>query len=224
MERIPSGVTGLDPLIGGGLPKNSTVLLSGITGTGKTIFSLHFLLEGARNGDNTVYLTLDESPRDILAYSKAFKWDMEDHLEKNLFVRGVELYNFEGLVTTIENLVTNYSPSRMAIDSITTLGHLFRNEFSLIKGIRSLIRTLERMKITTILSCRLREGRGGISNFGVEEYLVDGIIVLHFLRKENEYFRALSVRKMRGTNHSIAMHPMTIDENGITVFPDQRVI
>ena len=62
MNRIKTGITGFDQLVEGGLPEGRSFLVSGGTGTGKTIFATQFLINGAKMGEPGVYLTLDERP------------------------------------------------------------------------------------------------------------------------------------------------------------------
>ena len=80
MERIKSGIPGLDEIIGGGFIKGHQILLAGNAGTGKTIFSCQFLLEGVRNNEKGLYLTLEESPKSIIENMKTFSWGKEFEL------------------------------------------------------------------------------------------------------------------------------------------------
>ena len=72
-ERIPSGIDGLDQLIEGGFVKGHQILLAGQSGTGKTIFGCQFLLEGARHGETSLYITIEESPESIVKNMQRLK-------------------------------------------------------------------------------------------------------------------------------------------------------
>ncbi|MCD6399073.1 MAG: KaiC domain-containing protein, partial [Candidatus Aenigmarchaeota archaeon] len=82
IERIKTGITGLDKLIDGGFVKGSSVLVTGAAGTGKTIFCCQFLWEGLKNGENCMYITFEELPEEIKGDAAVFGWDF-DKYEKN---------------------------------------------------------------------------------------------------------------------------------------------
>ena len=81
INRIKTGVDGLDELVEGGFPEGSTILISGSAGTGKTILSLQFLIAGAENNEPGIYLTVEESRDKIINQAEQFGWDLEK-LEK----------------------------------------------------------------------------------------------------------------------------------------------
>ena len=90
--RLPTGVEGLDAMLGGGFPTGSVVLVRGGPGSGKTTFSLQFLLEGAARGEVGLYVTLEETPREILANASTFAWDLPAAVEKgSIALRGLRL-------------------------------------------------------------------------------------------------------------------------------------
>ena len=83
--RVPTGQPKLDSLMEGGFLKNNVYLITGGTGTGKTIFCLQFLWEGLKRGEPCVYLSLEEEPEDIKADARQFGWDLDEYEEKGLF-------------------------------------------------------------------------------------------------------------------------------------------
>ena len=80
-ERVPTGITGLDHLIEGGLPKGRSILVTGEPGTGKTILALQFLVDGLKRGEKGIYVTADESPMDVLEQAASLGWDLEERVE-----------------------------------------------------------------------------------------------------------------------------------------------
>ena len=84
VDRLSTGIPGLDKFLEGGFVKGSTVLLTGGAGTGKTIFCIQFLLEGLRKGERCLYITLEESPEDIINDCARFGWDLASYLDKGL--------------------------------------------------------------------------------------------------------------------------------------------
>jgi KaiC/GvpD/RAD55 family RecA-like ATPase len=93
IDRVPTGVPGLDPLIEGGFPKGRSILVTGNPGTGKTIFSLQFLAEGLERGEKAIYVAADEPPFDIVEQAASMGWDFEQHIEKkNLAILNAGTY------------------------------------------------------------------------------------------------------------------------------------
>lgn len=90
--RAPTGVEGLDAMLGGGLPQGAVVLLRGGPGAGKTTLSLQFLFEGLRLGEKGLYVSLEESPEEIIANASQYGWQFEGALASSgLAVRGIRL-------------------------------------------------------------------------------------------------------------------------------------
>ena len=84
-DRVATGIEGFDQLLYGGLPKGRTCLLAGEPGTGKSTFALQYLMEGAKNGEKCVYISIDEKPEHILADTKSLGWDLEPYLANGTF-------------------------------------------------------------------------------------------------------------------------------------------
>jgi len=82
IDRVPTGIKGLDQLIEGGFPKGRSILVTGEPGTGKTIFCLQFLAEGLARGEKGIYVAADEDPIDILEQATSLGWDFEKHIAK----------------------------------------------------------------------------------------------------------------------------------------------
>src|SRR5215467_5784339 len=80
-ERVTTGIAGLDPLVEGGFPRGRSNLVTGEPGTGKTIFSLQFLVEGLSRGEKGIYVAADEGPMDILEQAASLGWDLEKHID-----------------------------------------------------------------------------------------------------------------------------------------------
>ncbi|MDI6798687.1 MAG: ATPase domain-containing protein [Candidatus Aenigmarchaeota archaeon] len=226
IERVKTGIKGLDELMGGGIPRGSTVLLSGGAGTGKTLFGIQFLYNGAiRYKEPGVYVSLEEEPGRVIKNTlDAFGWDLNSLINKKLLsVIKAELYNFDKLKALIEDEVDRIKAKRLVIDQSAILGLFFEKKFQVRKSIFELSKMLKNLGCTTVIVSEIPEGTPAISSFGVEEFVADGIIILHFLREGNVLTRALSVRKMRTTYHDTGIHPIQITKKGIEVFPTEQV-
>lgn len=241
MKRVKSGISGLDPFIQGGLPKGSVVLVSGAPGTGKTILCLQYLYEGAKSGDKGLYISFEQTEKDLQAQAKQFGWNIKKVLNKNLFFKHFDVRKKVNLISEIEKVVKKLKPNRLVIDSLSTLlNHiplgkggvgdysLEEMETSLIPVLTSediliritvhdLIETLKRFSCTTLVTSEIPADSGWLSRDTISEFLVDGVITLHYLGIGSRDFRSLKVVKMRQTKHKEGFVPFEFAREGIEV-------
>ncbi len=224
-SRVSTGIDGLDEVLGGGLPDKKLILLSGACGTGKTIFSAQFLVDGAKKGEPGVYVSLEEKPEAILENMKLFGWDADALVSQNLLlVIQPKLYDFDMLKQEIVNAVDKVSAKRMVIDSASIIGLYYQKAFETRHALLDLSNMLKQTGTTTLLVSEMQEGSHKFSLFGVEEFISDGVIVLQAVRRGNSYTRTLLVRKMRGVTHSMKIYPLDIDDKaGVRIYPNEEV-
>jgi KaiC/GvpD/RAD55 family RecA-like ATPase len=243
MQRVKTGINGLDELIEGGFPYGRTILVSGACGTGKTIFGVQYLYFGAtKYNEPGVYVTLDERPDLIREDVKVFGWDLQKLEEKNLlhiidgsiakigmpseeeFAMPVTGFDLDKLLLEIMRVVRRIGAKRVVIDSIPALGFNFDNENDVRNAILKVSYMLMRMDATSILTSEMREEENRFGKYDVEEYVVDGVIVLHYSGVGGGGTnRTIHIRKMRATKHSEDLHPLTIGPNGIIVHKLEEV-
>lgn len=229
MARTKVGIDGIDDLMEGGIPSGHLVLLSGHTGTGKTILGMEYLVRGAEEfGEKGMYVTFEQRKEDLLAQSRQFGWDLEGLERKGLLK--IESYalikNHVGLVLNeIEEKIKAFKPKRFVFDSISTfsvfsevivsvetlgtLGIEVKNSPFLPSGhsitrkaVMDLFGRLRQYETTALLISELTEGMKGLSRDTVSEFVADGVILLHYVGIAGEDARTLTIRKMRGTGHS----------------------
>lgn len=221
LVRVKSGITGLDELISGGFPPSSTVLITGGAGCGKTTMCMNYLVKGALTyNEPGVYVSLEEDPERIIWNAKtSFNWPINELIKKKLlkFVRA-EVYDFDKLRMVIEDEVDSIGAKRMVIDPTTVLSLYFEKPLEIRRGLLDLDRMLKKIGCTTLLTSEVAEGLSGISAFGVEEFTADGIIIMYYIRRENVFIRALTIRKMRATKHDTGIHPIEITKDGIVIY------
>ncbi len=234
MERVKTGVKGMDELLGGGLPKGRTILLSGSCGTGKTIFASQFIMEGLRNGEPCVYITFEQSKEKLVQDMKQIGIDFEKlEKSKKLSLIGGPLghvkyfkektkANFSDIANEIKDIVKDTGAKRIVLDSVNLYTMLFETDLERRKALAELTSMLDTLDCTSILTCEVREGSRDISWYGFEDFVVDGVIVLHRIPFENMYERAVSVVKMRGIDHSENIRALKIRRDGVTVYPEQE--
>jgi circadian clock protein KaiC len=224
MNKIASGIIGLDNLVHGGLPKGRAYLVSGEPGTGKTIFSLQFLLEGLNKGEKCIYISIDEKPEHIILDSKSLGWDLTPHLESGLLqILDVTSYfsslkdnldtgiEAKRIVEDILSYVKKSGAQRLAIDPIAPLIFKDSNYSSVVEYIRTLIFEVEdNMGCTTVLTSYVPVGSEKISAMGIEEFAASGIVLLKLCKTKGNNIRTISVRKMRGTAINLAEYSFEI--------------
>jgi circadian clock protein KaiC len=222
-KRVKTGVIGFDNLIEGGLVEGSVNLLSGGAGTGKTIFGCQFILQGLREGEPGVYVTLEEDKEDILNDIAIFGWDKElrEYEKKGMFLMASEFPSkISDLQTKVTESIERVNAKRFVLDSLSIAEMGWAEEKDVTKlrrEIFDMMRALKRTKTTSLLIVELR-GTKALSTLGFEEFLADGVILLHYL----EYSalgtaRSLMIRKMRRTDHATEIFPFEITKKGIVV-------
>ncbi len=236
MNRVKTGIAGLDPLVEGGFPEGRSILVSGATGTGKTIFCTQFAYNGAKEyGEPAVYVTLDERPDLIREDVSRFGWNLEELERKRLltmidgsiakvglpsdeeFSMPAQGFDIDKLLLEIMRAIKNTRAKRVVIDSIPGLGFNFETENDVRKAVLKLSYILQRAGITSMLTSEVEEGSNKFGKYGVEEYVVDGVIVMHYLGVGTKSNRTLHIRKMRATKHSEELHPIEISKTGIKI-------
>ncbi len=236
MDRIKTGISGLDELLEGGIPSGRSLLLAGACGTGKSIFGMQFIYNGAKKfSEPGVYVTLDERPDLLREDMLMFGWDIRKLEDANMvhiidgslakigmpsdeeFSMPSTGFDLDKLLLEIMRTTKRIGAKRIVIDSIPALGLNFHDENEIRGAILKLSYLLMRMGVTTILTSEVNEGSSTFGKYGVEEYVVDGVIVLHYLGAGTRSNRTLHIRKMRATRHSEDLHPMEITSDGIVV-------
>jgi len=218
IKRIGTGIPGLDPLMEGGFIQGSVNLLTGETGTGKTIFCSQFLWHGLTKGESCVFITLEESPNDIKQDALQFGWDFEKFEKKGLckiIYHDPAQVNNLGSVLTDE--VTNVKAKRLVIDSTAVMGLVIDNISQIRRKLMNIIGTLKRADCTSILTTEIPETSKELSRFGVEEFAVDSVTILNYFSLGEISGRSLIIRKMRGTNHGKDIYPFNLTKKGIVV-------
>ncbi|MFQ6020620.1 MAG: RAD55 family ATPase [Candidatus Aenigmatarchaeota archaeon] len=217
-ERIRSGIPGLDKLIEGGFLKGSTTLVSGGAGTGKTIFCIQFLLEGLKNGETCMFITLEERPEDIIADVERFGWDLKKYInEKRLYLEYHDPFQITDITSPVLEKIQEHRVSRVAIDSTSVFGLYFKEPFEVRKQLFKLLTGLKEVGVTSVLTSELPEDSKTLARFGVEEYIVDGLLLLQFIGLGGKASFNMQVRKMRRTDHKKESYPFEITSKGINI-------
>ncbi len=237
MERVKTGIHGLDNFIGGGLPKQSITLISGPPGSGKSIFCFQFLYEGLQKGEKGLFLTLDKKVDNVLLQAKELGFDFQPLVEqvkvKFLFLN----INKKLIYETMTNEILSGDYDRVVLDSITPLSEMpiytkniesTSTDISIVNPedfpsdtnlpvrrlhLRYILNALESANSTSLVTSELPVGSPLLSRDGISEFLADGVILLSLDPTMDR--RKLSVMKMRNTKHSLKPQDFEIDYGGI---------
>ena len=218
VERVSSGIPGLDKLISGGFVRNSINLVSGATGTCKTIFGLQYIWNGLQKGENGVYITLEQEPEDIFADVECFGWNFKEYIKKKqCIIEYLPTWDLSELPLLVIDKINEIKAQRFVLDTLS----LVCSELDPIRMRSEISEFLNKLKhsgATSLLITEIPEGSKALSTFGIEEFLVDGVLVLNYLEfVAGGSPRSLIIRKMRRTKHGSDIYPINITNKGLTL-------
>lgn len=227
MELTKTGIKGFDELVSGGFPCGSHILLSGTPGTGKTIFALEFLYNGATQfGEKGLYVTFEEKVDSLKEQAKQFGWDF-DKLERERMAKIISIASTDLSKYTIQDilaLAVNSKIQRLVIDSLSTLAinapqlsSGTSNEFTVRRFVYSFINTLKELKGTTALFISQNLSNSALSGDQVSEFLCDGVLHISYESMGGNFSRSLIIRKMRRVKQDEDIHPLEISSSGIVI-------
>lgn len=215
--KTATGITGLDKLIGNGFEQGSINLVTGKTGTGKSIFSMQFLIGGAKLREKGVFVTTEESSDYLRKQAENIGWDLSS-LEKQglLKILPLEPFEIDTVMTKITEAARAFGAKRIVIDSLSMFELYIDEAFKVRKAMFKFLEKLKETGLTTVVTAEIPEDSNNLSRTGVIEFLVDSVVVLQYLSIA-KYKRSLMIRKMRTSKHSMDIHPFEIGPSGIEI-------
>lgn len=221
-DRIKTWISQFDGLIQGGFVRDSTNLLVGGSGSGKSIFATQFLVEAMDRGENCLYVTFEEKKVQFYGNMLSLGWDLAKYEEKGLFtfleytpVKVKTMLEEGG--GSIESIILTKKVGRMVIDSITSFALLFNDELSQREAALSLFSMIRDWDCTSLLTLEEDPLDKNKSTSRALEFEVDSIIVIYYVREAKERQRYIEVLKMRGTDHSNKIYPFSIGKKGLVI-------
>lgn len=237
IERVKTGIKGLDELLSGGFPKESITLVSGPPGSGKSIFCYQFIAKGAEEGKRCLYMTLDKKIEGLLLQAGELGINFDPAIQtgqvKFLFLNINKKLIYESMINEI--LSGNYD--RVVLDSITPLSEMpiyvnnpeFTTEVNTIDHeevtggnfpvrrlhLHYIMSALETAKCTAVVTSELPSGSSNYSRDGLSEFLADGVIILSLDPTMDR--RKLAVMKMRSTKHTLKPQNIEIGKGGMQI-------
>jgi circadian clock protein KaiC len=218
--RVPSGSTELDAMCGGGFFRDSVVLISGATGTGKTLMGTSFIAQGLERGERALICAFEESREQLFRNARGWGYDFEAHEKKgNLRVvcEYPEAAPIEDHLLRIKDEIDEFQPQRVTVDSLSALERVgsaksFR-EFVI--GLTSFVKHHELTGLFTSTSSSLMGG-SSITESHLST-ITDSIILLRYVELQGQMRRGLTVLKMRGSMHDKEIREFTIDGAGMHI-------
>lgn len=230
VNKIKTGIEGLDSLLDGGIPQGHLILLAGSCGTGKTILSQEFLFTGARESDeNGIYISLSESRDKMIRNLEEFDFFDTDIVESNKIrivdiTQDARLMNLEpltvnGIMNMITGIIKDSKAKRVVVDSITAICSALSDDRNIRDFLFEIGLQLQYLDCTTIFISEVPPMKFQYSVFGIEEFISDGVILLSEFEDKGDLIRTLQVVKMRGVDHSRNKQIMQITKEGIELKP-----
>lgn len=226
IERIESGIGGLDELIKGGFLKNSSVLVTGAAGTGKTIFCSQFIWKGLKEGENCMFITFEEKPEKIRESAGKFGWDFKKYEEKGqlVFEERDPYFQKEGPLSEdklkgplSEQELVEKDIDRIALDSTSLLSLYWDKQYDVRRNLFHFITLLQESGVTTVLTTESSTEVSPVQKTGVEEYICDGVIELSMREIGGEVERILQVKKLRATDIDPNKQSFQFTDSGIEI-------
>jgi len=228
LNRVKTGIPGLDNIMDGGLIENTITILSGPAGSGKSLMAMQYLFNGAKNfNEPGIYITLEEGSASVKATMNAHGMDIDALIGSGkIFLIDLgepesdghsssKVNGFRSIMDLLKNLIKLSKAKRIVIDSISAVGAFYSSHEEFRRSLINFVRFLKANKITAILITEATSN--SFTRFEVEEYIGDSFIVLGLKEVEGKLSRSLMVRKMRHTWHDTTSHPFTITTRGIEI-------
>ena len=222
MNKVSTGIVGLDEMLGGGIPEGHVVAVVGTYGTGKSTFGLQFINEGLKNGEKAIFLSLEEDKESIIETAQSFGWDFRRYLDEDMLA----IYKIEpgDAATAVKRIqgefpeyIRNFGAKRFVLDSASLLEMTFDTRKDARTNLFYMAKMIKEAGATAIFTAEADPNNPQASKDGLVEYTADGVILLSYERSGGEIQLNIRIVKMRRTKHSREVKPYEITDNGIVV-------
>ena len=244
-SRVSTGIPGFDELVEGGFPNRASILICGGPGTGKTIFCMEYLVNGAlKMNENGLYVSFEQRKEAIFDQASQFGWDLGS-LEKSgkLYVMSIpvnkitkktmsEIQKFvkekkikrlvvDSLSTLVINAPIYTTPNELAVQDVVGENIVFSppiiGDYIVKRFVYDFIEQLRDLDATSLLISEASQSGEYITRDTLSEFACDGIVLISFESMGGAYSRSLVVRKMRETKNDEDVHPVEISKEGMIV-------
>lgn len=238
MELVRTGISGLDAMLYGGVPKNNQIIVLGGPGAGKSLLSFEFLYRNAKEGVPGVFFALEEESDKIVNNVKsAFPsfTDIDDLIKDRKIIinsrnMAAKMYSnessgfeFGDMIEDMENMIVESGAGRAVIDSSSAIELMIKDEHVYRRAMWSLTANLRRLNVTSILTSEIQSPDRSRLSFRPEHFIFDGMVVMYQTGEEARRIHALEVIKMRGYKHSFVTAPYEVTPSGFKVLSPESM-
>jgi len=224
--RVTTGVPGLDALVNGGYFLGSTTVMAGISGVGKTVMGLQYIAEGARRGERSLLLSLDEQVPQLLRNATSIGIDLQKEIDRGIvrmYYDSPQEIDIDYHFHKIELVVEEFKPKRVLIDSLSTYGQSLGTQGRLFRDFfHALVALMKEHQIAAIYNHENPEMLGMSSMMGdfAMSSLVDNIVLMNFIELGDSFRLGMTIGKMRSNPVNRATHECeVVDGKGMRVLP-----
>ena len=229
LPKTLTGISGVDEITGGGLPKGRPTLVAGGPGCGKTLFAMEFLVNGAVKYDEPgIFVAFEENAEELAQNVASLGFDLKDlNKRKKLLIDYIRVerteieetgeYDLDGLFIRLGYAIDAIGAKRVVLDTLEVLFAALSNGSILRAELHRLFRWLKNRGVTAVVTAE--RGNSTMTRLGLEEYVADCVITLDHRVIEQVSTRRLRIVKYRGSLHGTNEYPFLIGRQGISVLP-----
>ena len=230
LKRVTTGVPGLDAITKGGIPEKDLVLLSGPSGTGKTILALQFIYYGAKDyNENGIFISTEENIEVLEQSAKNLGMDLKSMVDKGkVFFVQKPITTLKGGISSVKGLVDAIKKNnvkRVALDSLIFFEYLYPrfngNKMEFRRHVLMFMQEMKKAGVTFMVVSERAVTDFDRLTYDMMDFVFEGIIIISRIRKGSYFERVLTVAKLRGQDHSLDVYPVTIGSDGIKELYDQ---
>lgn len=220
-QSVPSGILGLDQILGGGYPRGRVTVIRGASGTGKSIFALLYAMEKSKDDGAVVFATFDESPDTLRNYLTT--WSAKTNVQFLDFRPDPEIMTIGGqmelggMLVRIEHALSQSGANRLVLDAFDTLFGAFENKAQVRLDLFRIFDWCRKRGVSVVATTG--EENDYRASTGIMDYAADCTILLDQRVDSGLMTRLLRVMKCRGRAHGTNEYPFLIDEHGVSVLP-----
>jgi len=219
-ERISFGSPKLDEMAGGGLFQDSVILISGPTGSGKTLMGTTFTAEACRRGERVLLLGYEESRPQLMRNAASWGLGFQEWEKRGLLkmvCQYPEAQGLEGHLYSIQREIETFKPSRLVLDSISALERVgsVRNFREFVIGLTGFVKQQQVCSLFTSSSPSL-SGGDSITDAHIST-ITDAIVLLRYVERDGALSRGIIIIKMRGSQHDKRFHEFEISDHGLDI-------
>ena len=229
IQKVPTGIAGLDEVLNGGLPAGRMTLISGGAGSGKSLMSLQCLLRGADDGEPGIVVLFEERAAAVRQHARSLGWDLAALERKNkLYLMDARLnpqaviagdFTIKGLLGILDHQVNTMRARRIVIDAIDTLLYVYNNPLRERQELFLLHEWLLDRGLTTLMTVKPAGQDENSSRYAFLDFMADCVIHVDQRIAIQIATRRLRVIKYRGSGYGRNEYPFIIGENGINLIP-----